>query len=124
VAIEVYQEESSDPDNNERLGEVHLTGIPPAKQGKEQIEVTFGYDINGILQVKSIVVSTGKQVSAEISTTGVKAKLLLDLSKWEQAEGARQLRPFSTRPNGLIAWQARQGGGIVPDDSEKASRTG
>jgi molecular chaperone DnaK len=103
VVIDVYQGESSDPDNNERLGEVHLTGIPPAKQGKEQIEVTFGYDMNGILQVKASVVSTGKQVSAEISTTGVRARLSLDLSKLEQAEGARPFRPLIRKAEKIIA---------------------
>jgi molecular chaperone DnaK len=103
VVIEVYQGESSDPENNERLGEVRLTGIPAARQGKEQIEVTFGYDMNGILQVKASVVSTGRQVSAEISTTGVKARPLLDLSKWERAEGARQFRPLIRKAEKLIA---------------------
>jgi molecular chaperone DnaK len=103
VVIEVYQGESSDPNNNERLGELRLTGIPPAKQGKEQIEVNFGYDMNGILQVKASVVSTGKQVSAEISTTGVKAKPALDLSKWEEAEGSRQVRPLIRKAEKLIA---------------------
>jgi molecular chaperone DnaK len=104
VVIDVYQGESSDPENNERLGEVRLTGIPSARQGKEQIEVSFGYDMNGILQVKASVVSTGKQVSAEISTTGVKAKPPLDLSKWEQAEGARSFRPLIRKAEKLIAW--------------------
>jgi molecular chaperone DnaK len=103
VVIDVYQGESSDPENNERLGEVRLTGIPPARQGKEQIEVSFGYDMNGILQVKASVVSTGKQVSSEISTTGIKAKPALDLSKWEQAEGARKLRPLIRKAEKLIA---------------------
>jgi molecular chaperone DnaK len=103
VCIDVYQGESSDPDNNERLGEVLLTGIPPAKAGKEQVEVSFGYDMNGILQIKASVVSTGKQVSAEISTTGVKAKPLLDLSKWERAEGARHFRPLVRKAEKLIA---------------------
>jgi molecular chaperone DnaK len=112
VIIDVFQGESSDPENNERLGEVQLSGIPAAKQGKEQIEVTFGYDMNGILQVKAIVVSTGKQVSAEISTTGVKAKPLLDLSKWEQAEGARQFRPLVRKAEKLIAADKDIGGDI------------
>ncbi|MDR3123348.1 MAG: Hsp70 family protein, partial [Treponema sp.] len=112
VIIDVYQGESSDPDNNERLGEVRLTGIPAAKSGKEQIEVTFGYDMNGILQVKASVVSTGKQVSAEISTTGVKAKPLPDLSKWEQAEGARVFRPLIRKAEKLIASGKDVGGDI------------
>jgi molecular chaperone DnaK len=112
VIIDVYQGESSDPENNERLGEVHLTGIPPSRKGKEQIEVSFGYDMNGILQVKASVVSTGKQVSAEISTTGVKAKPLVDLSKWEQAEGARRFRPLIRKGEKFISLGRDIGGDI------------
>ncbi|MDR0597330.1 MAG: Hsp70 family protein [Treponema sp.] len=103
VVIDVFQGESSDLENNERLGELRLTGIPPAKKGKEQIEVSFGYDMNGILQVKASVVSTGKQVSADISTAGIKAKSSLDLSKWEQAEGARAFRPLIRKAEKMIA---------------------
>jgi molecular chaperone DnaK len=112
VIIEVFQGESSDPDNNERLGEIRLSGIPSARQGKEQIEVTFGYDMNGILQVKASVVSTGKQVFAEISTTGVRAKPLLDLSKWERAEGARQFRPLIRKAEKFIDTGKDIGGDI------------
>jgi molecular chaperone DnaK len=112
VVIDVYQGESSDPDNNERLGELHLTGIPAARQGKEQIEVSFGYDMNGILQVKASVVSTGKQVSAEISTTGVKAGPLLDPAKWEEAEGARSFRPLIRKAEKIIALGKDMGGDI------------
>jgi molecular chaperone DnaK len=112
VVIDVYQGESSNLENNERLGEVRLTGIPAAKQGKEQIEVTFGYDMNGILQVKANVVSTGNQVSVEISTTGVKAKPLVDLSKWEEAEGARAFRPLIRKAEKHIAAGKDIGGDI------------
>jgi molecular chaperone DnaK len=112
VVIDVFQGESSNPENNERLGEVRLSEIPPAPKGKEQIEVTFSYDMNGILQVKASVVSTGNAVSAEISTTGVKAKPLLDLSKWEQAEGARQLRPLIRKAEKCIAAGKDIGGDV------------
>jgi molecular chaperone DnaK len=115
VIIDVFQGESSDPDNNECLGELRLTGIPPARQGKEQIEVTFGYDMNGILQVKARVVSTGKQVSADISTAGVRAGPSLDLpdlSKWEQAEGARPYRPLIRKAEKFIASGFDLGGDI------------
>jgi molecular chaperone DnaK len=112
VVIHVYQGESSDPDNNEKLGDLHLTGIPAARQGKEQSEVTFGYDMNGILQVKASVVSTGQQVSAEISTTGVKAGPLLDLSKWEGAEGARSFRPLIRKAEKIAASGKDLGGDI------------
>jgi molecular chaperone DnaK len=112
VRIDVYQGESVDPENNERLGEVRLSGIPPAKSGKEQIEVTFGYDMNGILQVKARVVSTGKEVSAEISTTGQKAKPAIDLSKWEEAEGARAFRPLIRKAEKIISSDKDIGGDI------------
>jgi molecular chaperone DnaK len=103
VRIEAYQGDSSNPENNERLGDVLLTEIPPAKCGKESVEVTFAYDINGILQVKAAVVSTGKAVSAEISTTGVKARPVLDLGKWEKAEGAKRCRPLIRKAEKAIA---------------------
>jgi molecular chaperone DnaK len=103
VKIEAYQGDSSNPENDERLGEVSLSGIPPARKGKEPIEVTFAYDINGILQVKARVVSTGAKVSAEISTTGVKPKPVLDISKWESAEGAKRYRPAIRKAEKQIA---------------------
>ncbi|MHC6202658.1 Hsp70 family protein [Breznakiellaceae bacterium SP9] len=112
VRIDVYQGESSDPENNEHLGDVHLDGIPSAKQGKEPVEVTFGYDMNGILQVKASVVSTGKQVSAEINTAGVRAKASIDLSQWEKAEGARQARPLVRKAEKFVSAGKDIGGDI------------
>lgn len=112
VIIDVYQGESSDPNNNKRLGEVNLSGIPPARHGKEQVAVTFSYDVNGILQVKAVVVSTGKEVSAEISTTGLKAKPAVDLSKWEKAPDARPFRPLIRKAEKLIAMDMDQIGGL------------
>jgi molecular chaperone DnaK len=113
VIIDVYQGESSNLGNDERLGEVRLSGIPPARSGKEQIEVVFSYDMNGILQVKASVVSTGKQVSAEISTVGVKAKDPIDITKWETAEGARALRPLIRKAEKLIAADKDYNNGLV-----------
>jgi hypothetical protein len=69
--------------------------------------------MNGILQVKASVVSTGNQVSAEISTTGIKAKPLLDLSKWERADGARQFRPLVRKAEKFIAANKDIGGDIA-----------
>jgi molecular chaperone DnaK len=103
VKINAYQGDSSNPENNEHLGDVMLTGIPPDRQGKEPIERTFAYDINGILQVKASVVSTGEKVSAEISTTGVKPKQVLDISKWEGAENARHYRPVIRKAEKRLA---------------------
>ena len=94
VKIMAYQGDSSDPGNNELLGDILLSGIPPARKGKEPVEVIFSYDMNGILQVKARVVSTRKEVSAEINTGGIEPKPVLDLTKWELAPGARRYRPL------------------------------
>jgi molecular chaperone DnaK len=113
VEIKAYQGDSSDPENNEYLGNVRLTGIPIARRGKrEPIEVTFAYDVNGILQVKAAVVSTGQRVAAEISTTGVKPKPPLDLTQWEKVEGAKRFRPAIRKAERLIANGEDEGGDL------------
>lgn len=102
VRIEAYQGESLDPENNERLGEVLLTEIPPARQGREPVEVTFSYDMNGILQVKAKVVSTGREAAAEISTAGLEPLPAVDLSQWMDAPGARRYRPLLRKAEKLV----------------------
>jgi molecular chaperone DnaK len=90
---------------NQRLGEVILTGIPYARKEseKEPIEVIFSYDMNGILQVRARVASTGKEVRAEISTAGVKAGEAPDLSKWDEAKGGKRFRPAIRKADKLIS---------------------
>ncbi|RXN20876.1 chymotrypsin-like protease CTRL-1 [Labeo rohita] len=47
--------------DNNVLGKVKLTGIPPAPRGVPQIEITFDIDANGILNVSAVDESTGKE---------------------------------------------------------------
>ena len=113
VEVRAYQGDSSDPEQNEFLGKVMLTGIPSAKKGKEPIEVKFSYDMNGILQVNAKAISNNSEVSAEINTAGAKAKPMIDLSKWEEAEGARRFRPVIRKADKLISANA-----VAADDLE------
>ncbi|CAN1139947.1 Heat shock 70 kDa protein BIP2 [Linum perenne] len=53
VSIKVYQGERALTKDCIELGEFDLSGIPPAKRGVPQIEVTFEVDVNGILSVKA-----------------------------------------------------------------------
>ncbi len=53
VQVRVFQGEREIAEENERLGEFHLTGIPPAPAGTPQIEVTFSIDENGIVNVSA-----------------------------------------------------------------------
>lgn len=62
VSIEVYQGEDEWVEHNHFLGEFLVDGIPPAPAGMEGINVSFFYNINGILEVTAELESTGKKV--------------------------------------------------------------
>ena len=56
--------------DNHLLGRFDLTGIPPAKRGIPQIEVTFEIDVNGILKVSAEDKGTGKKNNITIEESG------------------------------------------------------
>ncbi|MCL5404441.1 MAG: molecular chaperone DnaK [Candidatus Marsarchaeota archaeon] len=66
VDIHVAQGERTLVKDNIDLGKFTLTGIPPAKRGVPQIEVTFDIDSNGILHVTAKDKATGKSQSMDI----------------------------------------------------------
>ncbi|MEB3886269.1 molecular chaperone DnaK [Lyngbya sp. CCY1209] len=70
VEIHVLQGERAMAKNNKSLGKFLLTGIPPAKRGVPQIEVSFDIDANGILKVSAIDRGTGREQSIQITNTG------------------------------------------------------
>jgi molecular chaperone DnaK len=75
VTIEVYQGERPMADDNRKLGNFDLTGIPPALRGMPQIEVKFDIDANGILNVTARDKGTGKEQQIRITAgTGLDEK--------------------------------------------------
>lgn len=60
VLIQIFEGERAMTKDNHSLGKFNLEGIPPAKRGVPQIEVTFDIDANGILNVSAVDKSTGK----------------------------------------------------------------
>ncbi|EFD92430.1 MAG: chaperone protein DnaK [Candidatus Parvarchaeum acidophilus ARMAN-5] len=60
VTINVLQGERPLAKDNISLGSFNLEGIPPARRGVPQIEVTFDIDANGILSVSAKDKATGK----------------------------------------------------------------
>ena len=66
VTIKVYQGERPMAGDNRLLGEFNLEGIPPARMGVPQIEVTFNIDANGILNVTARDKGTGKEQTIKI----------------------------------------------------------
>ncbi|WP_097014538.1 molecular chaperone DnaK [Anaerocolumna aminovalerica] len=68
VDINVVQGERQFAKDNKSLGQFRLDGIPPARRGVPQIEVTFDIDANGILNVSAKDLGTGKE--QHITITG------------------------------------------------------
>ena len=66
VDIKVYQGESRLVKNNTFLDQYSVDGIPPAPAGNEKVAITFTYDVNGILSVKTKITSTGKEAELRI----------------------------------------------------------
>ena len=61
VDINVVQGERQFARDNKSLGQFRLDGIPPARRGGPQIEVTFDIDANGIVNVSAKDLGTGKE---------------------------------------------------------------
>ncbi len=67
VEVHVLQGERQMAADNKTLGRFQLTGIPAARRGVPQIEVTFDIDANGIVNVSAKDLGTGKQQQITIS---------------------------------------------------------
>ena len=67
VEVHVLQGERQMASDNKTLGKFQLTGIPAARRGVPQIEVTFDIDANGIVNVSAKDLGTGKQQQITIS---------------------------------------------------------
>ena len=63
VRIEVFEGNKEMAEDNTKIGDFILKGVPKGKAGNESIDVQFDYDLNGILEVKATIVSTGKSIN-------------------------------------------------------------
>ena len=63
VRIEVFEGNEEMAEDNVKIGDFILKGIPKGKAGEQSIDVQFDYDLNGILEVKATIVSTGKSIN-------------------------------------------------------------
>jgi molecular chaperone DnaK len=70
VDIKVYQGESRLVKNNTFLDSYTVDGIPPGPAGNEKVAITFTYDVNGILAVKTKITSTGKEAVLTVDKSG------------------------------------------------------
>lgn len=85
MTIDVYQGDEKKADDNISIGEFVLDGIPAKPAGEEEIEVSFTYDLNGILKITAKVLSNGKCIEGIIDTTKLVREEQLseeELEKW------------------------------------------
>ncbi|MBK7585755.1 MAG: Hsp70 family protein [Myxococcales bacterium] len=59
TSVDVYQGEHARCEHNQLLGKYLVKGIPPDLAGKQTIAIRFTYDLNGLLEVDTTIVSTG-----------------------------------------------------------------
>jgi len=78
VEVDVFQGESKKIENNSMLGTFILGGIKPAPKGEPRIEVSFDIDVNGILKVSAVDLSTGKNKEITIIHSGLLSKEEID----------------------------------------------
>jgi molecular chaperone DnaK len=92
--VDVYQGESSVASMNNFLGTFNISGIPPKVAGKEKLEISFSYNVNGMLNVTAKVVSTGKQADISINMMEVSKehKAERDVSNWKESPLASDYR--------------------------------
>lgn len=69
VEIHVLQGERPMAQDNKTIGRFHLDGIPPARRGVPQIEVTFDIDANGIIKVSATDKATNKSQDIRIEAS-------------------------------------------------------
>ena len=90
VDIHVLQGEREMAADNKTLGRFQLDGIPAARRGVPQIEVTFDIDANGIVNVSAKDLGTGKEQHITITSSSNMSKDDIDKAVKDAAAYAEQ----------------------------------
>ena len=103
VEIHVLQGERQMAKDNKTLGRFQLSGIPAARRGVPQIEVTFDIDANGIVNVSAKDLGTGKQqqitISGSTALSDDEVDRMVKDAETHAAEDAQRKDEVETRNN-------------------------
>ena len=103
VEVHVLQGERPMASGNKTLGKFQLTGIPAARRGVPQIEVTFDIDANGIVNVSAKDLGTGKQqqitISGSTALSDDEVDRMVKDAEQHAAEDARRKEEVEVRNN-------------------------
>ncbi len=129
VDINVVQGERQFAKDNKSLGQFRLDGIPPARRGVPQIEVTFDIDANGIVNVSAKDMGTGKEqhititAGSNMSDSDIE-KAVKEAAEFEAQDNKRKEGIDARNDADAIVFQtekALEEAGANLDASEKAA---
>jgi molecular chaperone DnaK len=128
VEIHVLQGERPMAKDNKTIGRFHLDGIPPARRGTPQIEVTFDIDANGIINVSAEDKATGKKQDIRIEASSGLTEEEIERMKKEaeaNAEADKKAKEKVDKLNEADAMifqtenQMKEFGDKLPEDKKK-----
>ena len=132
VEIHVLQGERQMAKDNKTLGRFQLSGIPAARRGVPQIEVTFDIDANGIVNVSAKDLGTGKQqqitISGSTALSDDEVDRMVKDAEAHAAEDAQRKEEVETRNNADSLVNATQQtldelGDKAPADAKSAAES-
>ncbi len=129
VDINVVQGERQFARDNKSLGQFRLDGIPPARRGVPQIEVTFDIDANGIVNVSAKDLGTGKEqhititAGSNMSESDIE-KAVKEAAEYEAQDKKRKEAVETRNDADSIVFQTEKalsevGDKLSPDDKSK-----
>ena len=130
VEVHVLQGERQMAADNKTLGRFQLNGIPAARRGVPQIEVTFDIDANGIVNVSAKDLGTGKQqqitISGSTALSDAEVDRMVKDAEAHAEEDARHKEEIEARNNADSLVNAteqtlRELGDKVPADTKAAA---
>lgn len=116
ILLQIYQGEDNRVENNIKLGELEVVGIPVNKAGDEEVDVTFKYNINGILEVTAKIVSTGMTASTRINMMDYDAPKSKSEEKMDDLMNEAWTQASEIRTT-VMLYQSRRAG--LPENAKK-----
>ena len=133
MTVRVFQGEHRKVENNSFLGELHVKGIPRGPKGKHVL-IRFTYDMNGILEVETVISESGKKASVVLTNSSKsldKRELQNALKKMQEIKFYprddsvnRKLLLFSERMVGEVSPYHRESLEMAIDQFEQGMSSG
>lgn len=123
--VEVYQGDNRVASSNYFLGKFILGNIPRKKAGKEKIDVTFSYNLNGLLEVEGKVVSNGEKTSISLDMNHIvdvedEEEVDVDVTLWKEFPMANKYKIIIRKSERIIKKLENAGESLLASDLSDA----